>query len=245
MPCPSHRPAELERAMLTPIDETIWIAEGECVDFYGFLYPTRSIIVRTAGGKLWIWSPIALSPELKTAIEALGTPAFLVSPNKIHHLFLEPWKTAFPDAKLYGPQSTIDKRDDLNFEPALEHICPAEWGPDFDQAWFTGSSMMDEVVFFHRPSRTVIMADLSENFSKDFLKANWSWWQRPIAYIWGIIEGRGYAPFEWRISFFNRKKLRAARDKVLAWQPENATMAHGVWQKGGAMAFLKTSFSWM
>lgn len=52
----------------------IWIAEGDIVDFHGFPYPTRSVIVRLANSDLWCWSPTALTPELKTAIDEIGEP---------------------------------------------------------------------------------------------------------------------------------------------------------------------------
>lgn len=230
---------------LEKIATNIWIAEGKCVNFYGFAYPTRSVIIRLSSGALWIWSPVELTESLKSEVEKLGNPAFLVSPNNIHHLFLDPWQQAFPAAKLCGPQSTIDKRSDLNFEIVLDSDAPTAWSKDIDQEWFNGSFYMDEFVFFHRQSKTVIMADLSENFSKSFLQKHWSYWQRWIANLWGIVEGRGYAPLEWRLSFLRKKQTQASRDRVLSWDPIIVIMAHGEWQRSEGRAFLEKSFSWM
>lgn len=230
--------------MLEPIGPDIWLADGDCVDFHGFAYPTRSIIVRLQNGALWVWSPIALTDALKADVDALGTVAHLVSPNPIHHLFLGHWLAAFPDACLWGPSSTIKKRDDLVFQPPLTGDAPPDWADEIDQVWFNGSVWMDEIVFFHRASRTAILADLSEHFSKAFLKANWSWWQRPIARLWGIVEGKGYAPLEWRLSFTDRKATRAARDAVLAWDPRQVVMAHGEWVRHDGRAFLARAMAW-
>lgn len=157
---------------LVQVDEGIWIAEGENVDFYGFPYPTRCVIARLPGGGLWIWSPIKLTDHLRAAVEPLGTPEHLVSPNKLHHLFLADWHEAWPGSRLWGPASSIRKRQDLTFQPPLDAAPPEEWDDLFDMVRFSGSVFMDEVVFFHRPSRTVILADLSENFSEAFLAAN-------------------------------------------------------------------------
>ncbi len=44
--------------MVAQLAEDLWIAEGEIVNFYGFAYPTRSVILRLADGSLWVWSPI-------------------------------------------------------------------------------------------------------------------------------------------------------------------------------------------
>ena len=204
-----------------------------------------SVIVRLAGGDLWVWSPIGLSQALKDEIDRLGVPRHLVSPNKIHHLFLADWHEAYPDARLWAPQSTIKKRPDLTFEDPLGEAPPGAWNQAFDQVWFNGSPFMDEIVFFHHASRTAILADLSENFSEAFLRSNWAGWQCWIAGVWGIVEGRGYAPLEWRLSFFKRRATRLARDRVLAWDPERVIMAHGEWQRSDGRRYLERAFSWL
>lgn len=231
--------------MIEDVAANIWILEGEPVNFYGFCYPTRAVVVRFEDDRLWVWSPIKLTPTLRADVARLGTVAYLVSPNKIHHLFLKEWADAFPEATLSGPKSTIKKRSDLAFTGTLNDRVPEAWSKELDQVWFNGSIAMDEVVFFHRASRTVILADLSENFSDDFLKENWSGWKRCLANLWGIVEGRGFAPLEWRLSFLKKRATRAARDRVLAWNPDNVIMAHGTWQKGGGTAYLEKAFSWM
>lgn len=227
------------------VAENIWILEGGLVPFYGYPYPTRCVIVRLPSGGLWVWSPIALSDDVKRQVETLGTPAHLVSPNKIHHLFLQDWQKAYPDARLWGPQSTIGKRRDLTFEAPLDDTVPAPWEDQIDMVRFSGSPVMDELVFFHRPSRTAILADLSEHFSERFLAEHWKPWQRWIARLWGIVEGKGHAPLEWRLTFFNRRKARNCKARILAWAPERVIMAHGEWQRAGGTAFLKKALSWV
>ena len=230
---------------LEEIADDIWIAEGEVVDFYGFPYPTRSVIVRFANGELWVWSPVALSNSLKAEISEIGEPRYLVSPNKIHHLYLQDWKIAYPAATIWGPQSTINKRHDLIFEAALEDCPPSQWQDELDQAWFKGSLLLDEIVFFHKKSQTAIIADMSENFTEEFLQSHWSGWKRRIAHLWGIVEGKGYAPLELRFSFLSRTSLRLARDKVLNWNPERVIMAHGKWQERGGKQYLQQAFGWI
>ncbi len=230
---------------LEEIGEGIFVAEGDVVSFYGFAYPTRMVVVLLASDDLWVWSPVALDDELIREVNALGRPRHLVSPNKLHHLYLAEWKQAFPEALLWAPASTIRKRAELTFEPALRDVPPFAWVGEIDQAWFRGSLFMDEIVFFHRASRTAIIADLSENFSEHFIAKHWPRGLRWVARTWKIVEGYGYAPLEWRLSFTNRTLLHAARDKVLAWQPERVVMAHGTWQRSGGVAYLERAFAWM
>ena len=231
--------------LLQPVSDAIWLAEGDMVNFYSFPYPTRSVVVRLANNDLWIWSPIKLSDALRQEVDQLGRVAHLVSPNKIHHLYLQDWKAAYPTANLWGPASTINKRRDLDFREPLTDVAPMEWQSDLDQAWFRGSRFMDEIVFLHKPSRTTIFADLIENFSDGFLREHWSWWQRPLAKLDGITADNPRAPLEWRLSFTNRAPAREARSKVLGWHCERVIMAHGDWQRSDGHAFLARSLAWL
>ncbi len=228
---------------LQSIGKDIWLCKGGNVNFYGFAYPTRMIVVRLPDNRLWVWSPVALDEDLRSEVGALGEVAHLVSPNKIHHLFLGQWKAAFPEAKLWGLASTIAKRKDLGFEPALSNEAPESWGGAIEVFHFAGSPAMDELVFFHRPSATAILADLSENFGEEFVQKNWRGWQRFLAKYWGIMDGR--APLEWRLSFFKKRAARATRVRLLECNPKVVVMAHGEWQRQGGRDFLERSLAWL
>jgi hypothetical protein len=224
--------------------DALWLAEGEAVSFYGLPYPTRSVIIRLANGNLWVWSPIRLTVGLRSEVDTLGSVRHLVSPNKLHHLYLQEWKAAYPNAKLWGPQTTIKKRPDLKFQEALGDIPPPEWGAEIDQAWFRGSFAMDEIIFFHRPSATTIVADLIQTFSDHFLREHWGRW-RFLASLDGITEEKASAPLEWRFSFIHRAQARRARGKALSWNCQRVIVAHGEWCHANGKAFLANSFRWL
>jgi Domain of unknown function (DUF4336) len=232
---------------LEPIGDDLWIAEGPIVDFYSFPYPTRMAVARLPAGALWLWSPIPLTDPLRAELTALGRPAHLISPNKIHHLFMGEWASEFPDAKLWALPELIRKRRDLKFAGALTDDPPEGWRGEIDQAVFRGSFFMDEIVFFHRASRTAIFADLIENFSLEFLRSTpgWKGWRTTIARLWQITEPVGRAPLEYRLSFVRRTPARDALRRVLAWEPANVVFAHGTIQLGGAQEFIRQSFGWL
>ncbi|MGY8664537.1 DUF4336 domain-containing protein [Bradyrhizobium sp. UFLA05-109] len=231
--------------LFLPIADDIWMVDGDIVKFHGFAYPTRSVIVRLRDESLWVWSPTELTERLRREIETIGRPAHLVSPNKLHHLYLRDWHAAFPDAELWAPASTIRKRRDLLFQSPLVDRPPVAWAEQIDQCWVRGSFAMDEIVFFHIPSRTAILADLSENFSSKWLSEHWRPWQRPLARLSKIVEDKGYAPLDWRLTFIRGKTLRQAKAKILSWEPLKVIMAHGEWQSEGGREFLNRAFGWI
>jgi hypothetical protein len=230
--------------MLEQIHDALWVSEGEIVSFFGIAYPTRSVIARLENGDLWLWSPVKLTAGLHTEVDRLGPVRHLVSPNKLHHLYLQDWKAAYPEAQLWGPQTTMKKRPDLTFREALKDSPPPEWLGDIDHAWFRGSFAMDEIVFFHRPSATAIIADLIQTFSDHFLREHWGWW-RFLARLDGLTQDQACAPLEWRLSFLNRAPARRARDKVLSWNCRRVIVAHGEWPRANGNAFLAKSFRWL
>ncbi|MFK7825873.1 MAG: DUF4336 domain-containing protein [Oligoflexales bacterium] len=232
-------------ALLTEFGKNIWIVEGELVSFFGFPYPTRSVIVKLASSDLWVWSPIALSDSLKNELQPLGTVKHLVSPNKMHHLYLQDWLKEYPNAQIWGPRSTIKKRGDLAFSAPLIDEAPSDWKDEIDQFWINGSFAIDELVFFHKDTKTAIIADLSQNFSEDFLDNNWSWWKRKFAYFWGITEPNGSAPLEMRLTWYKKHEDRSRLKRLMTHNPENIIMAHGECLKGGGMSFISNSFRWL
>lgn len=232
--------------MLQLIGQGLWIAEGSDVSFHAFPYPTRMVVVRLSDGGLWAWSPIELDEELRGELACLGTVRHLVSPNKLHHLFLSRWQECFPRANLWGPASIIAKRSDLTFERALTDEPPGAWSRDIDQAWFRGSRLLDEIAFFHKASRTAVFGDLVQAFHEHYLQTKWKPWQRCVARLLGItLQAGAHGPLDLRLSFLARNSARKARAKVLNWQAEDAVRAHGQWQQRDGSMFLARSLSWL
>jgi hypothetical protein len=219
----------------------LWIAEGPVVSFFGFPYPTRMALIRLADGGLFIWSPIALSRELASAVDALGPVRHLVSPNALHHLFLGQWKAAYPAARLYAPPGLRRKRKDLAFDAELGDAPEPQWAADIDQVRFAGSLFMTEVVFFHRASRSAIFADLIQNFPRDWFKG----WRGVVARLDGLVAPNPGAPREWRASFIKRRTARAALRRILAWPIEQVLIAHGDCAQSGGAAFVRRAFAWL
>ncbi|WP_165857245.1 DUF4336 domain-containing protein [Marinobacter sp. JSM 1782161] len=220
--------------------DDLWIVDGDTVTFHGFPYSTRMTVVRLDNGQLWLHSPIRLTTSLQAQLNALGPVAHLVAPNHLHHLFLADWAEACPDARVYGTRQVIDKRPDVHFDETLGEHPPQAWARQIDQVLFDGSRLMSEAVFFHRASRTLIVADLIENFPE----GHFNWWQRPVARLAGILAPHGKTPLDWRLSF-NKHKAQAALAHIKAWAPTRIVMAHGEVVAEKDNQFLNESFDWL
>lgn len=231
--------------ILEQLGPDLWIAEGPIVPFFGIDYPTRMTMVRLAEGGLWVWSPIELNGELEREVDALGPVHHLVSPNKLHHLFLGQWSARYPGAKLWGPSSTVAKIRQLHFSGVLGDQAPPDWAGQIDQYYFDNSRFLDELMFFHRKSRTAIICDYSQPFSEAFLERQWPWWARFLARLVRMVEGWGYPPLEVRLTFRRRADARAKVRALIEEGPERVVVAHGEIVRGGGAGYLRRAFSWL
>ena len=222
--------------------DEIWIFDGDTVQFLGLPFSTRMTVVRLSNGGLWVHSPISLTNSIKAQLQKLGSVAYLIAPNHLHHLFLPEWIDHYPDVGVYGTNEVIKKRDDLVFTGSLNDELNWPWAGDIDQELFSGSPLMEECVFFHKGSETLIVTDLVENFSgKSF-----NYWQKGVAKGVGILAPHGKTPLDWRLSFmFGKADARHHLDKVLAWNPKTLVMAHGEIVKEHTDTFLAQSFKWL
>jgi len=222
--------------------ENIWIAEGGTVSFFTLPYSTRMTIIRLSGNQLWVHSPVRLTEALKAEVCALGEVTYLIAPNHLHHLFLQDWIEAFPQAQTYGTREVATKCPQIHFNSLLTEHGNYPWLDEIDQLLFTGSRFMQECVFFHLPTKTLIVTDLIENFDPH----SFTPLKRFIARLTGILAPNGRMPVDWRTSFiFNKHKARQHVETILAWQPQRIIMAHGLIIDEGATEHFRKAFSWV
>ena len=227
--------------MLQEFGPSLYMADGPTVPFFGFPYSTRMAVARLSDGSAFVWSPVALTDALAGAVEAIGPVGHIVSPNKLHHLFLGDWAERWPEARLHAPPGLVRKRPDLRFDAELGDAPDPAWAADIDQVIFRGSFAMEEVAFFHRTSRTALICDLVQRHPE----AAMTGWRGVLMRLDGLVGARGSTPREWRASFLRRGPARAARDQVLGWQAERLLIAHGDCAESNATAILADALAWI
>lgn len=243
---PDYEPYQ-PQLKLQEIGPGIWIVDGPVVHWgYGipikWPFPTRMTVVRLANGDIWLHSPVRPSDELVASVSALGPVSHLVSPNLIHHISIGNWAERFPEARIWASPG-VRERSKVRFTDDLGDVPPPEWAGCINQRIARGSRVLNEVVFFHGASRTLILADLIENFERERLHG----WLNRLMYRWvGVMAPRGRAPADLRATFRgHHDQLRPVVEWMLACKPEKVVIAHGKWFPENGTEVIRNTFSWV
>jgi hypothetical protein len=224
-----------------PFAPEIWLADGPVTSVAGFRYPTRMAVIRLAGERLFVWSPVRLTEALRAEVEALGEVRCLIAPNALHHLFLADWREAFPEARLWAPPGLRARRRDLAFDADLGDGPDAEWAGEIDQVLVRGNLIATEAVFFHRASSTVLITDLIQHFDPGWF----SGWRAVVARLDLMAAPEPQVPRKFRTAFVDRRAARAGLGRILAWPAERVVMAHAEPVTADGRAFLERAWRWL
>jgi len=193
---------------------------------------TRTTVVRLADGGLFVHSPARLDPETQQALEALGPVRAVVAPSKAHHLFAGDYQHAYPDARLFGAPGLPEKRQDLRFDEVLSDEPPAAWRGQLEQHLFRGAAFLNEVVFFHPATRTLVLTDLAFNVPRDRVAG--------ARLFYRLVGAAGrFGPHRLvRLMIRDRKAARDSVATILGWDFDRVIVTHGeVLETGGHAAF--------
>lgn len=184
--------------------------------------PRRMTVVRHSSGQLAIHSAIRLRDEDYAELDALGTVALILVPSRLHADEARFYAERYPQAKLFAPARLAALlRDRLGRVDGDYGRWPAEWSSEL-VALQTNGTKMDEALFWHRPSRTLIVTDLVFHFVDELtgfprLMMRWN----------GVLGRLGPSRiFRW---FFlaDRKALRQSLQPLRNWDFDRIVMSHG------------------
>ncbi len=204
---------------LQALDENIWTTGSE-QKFLGVDFGSRMTVIRLSLGDLFLHSPVRLNQDLAVELEKLGKVKYLVAPNKYHHLHIADYTARFPQAEVWGAPGLAKKRRDINFSGEFGGSSEPAWPGEIEYVLFKGVPFINEVVFYHPQSRTVIFTDLIFNVGTDeSLGVKF--------YAW--LDGVGDAPDMPRILRFMVRDRQAAREsvkKILSWDFDRVSCTH-------------------
>jgi hypothetical protein len=230
---------EAEQAMLTKLAPDLWTAE-QPLKLLGVEMGARMSVIRLPGGGLFIHSPVTLDAPLRSELDLLGPVEHVVSPNRLHHLFVGDFMVAYPSASYYAAPGLASKRPDLKFTATLGNDPVPAWAGQLDQFWCDGSALLNEVVFFHRASRTLILTDLAFNIQRSE-----SILSRILLTLDGAYGRFGGSHIAKLIFLASRSKWRAAIDRILEWDFDRIVVAHGDIVPTGGKRLMRDAFRYL
>src|SRR4051812_26768774 len=196
--------------MIAPLALDLWEYNAP-MTVIGMAIGHRMTVANLPDGSLCLHSPAAYSPALATELAKLGTVAHVVAPNAMHDTYLEGWFAAYPQARFYGAKGFAKFRPDLKFTDPLGDKPDAAWSGTFDQLTLRGMPRLNEVVFLHRASRTVIVTDLVFN-----LGAEMPFLSRVLLKLNGCYDCLAVSRLL-KTTIKDQPALRASLDEMLTW----------------------------
>lgn len=195
----------------------IWIHERP-FRLFGADFGNRMTIIEVSDGALLVHSPTALDDTLKSDVERLGRVAYLITPNAFHGMFTDDWMTALPDARHFTART--DNTGKNKSEP-LSLCAMTELSPALETARVEGIPKLQEYVFYHRPSRTLILTDLAFNIGTDV-----PMWTK-IFFSLNDAYGKFGPSRLMRSMITDKTAFKASLAALLEWDFEQIIVSHG------------------
>jgi hypothetical protein len=240
---PSPSPAcQVPAPVLTERAPGIWTAEDP-VRIAGMPLHATMTVVEIGDGRLLLFSPVEMTPERRAAIDRLGEVAHLYAPNTYHHVWMGPWAQVYTRAVVHAPRALRSKREDLRID--REHDCDpiasfaSDLAPTIDEVHVDGFRL-EESVLVHRPSGTLLVADLVHNIGRS--PELWTRIYAGTRGFYGRIAISG--ALRW-LAFRDRVAARASIDRILESPFDRIVVGHGNPVDSGGRAALVAAYRWL
>jgi len=218
--------------------ENLWL-DTEPVRIVGMRLRATMAVLRLAEDELLLYSPLAMTPQRRAAVEALGTVAHLYAPNTFHHLGIGDWAAAFPRARLHAPAGLSRKRPDLK----IDRVHGASPEPAFsgvvDEVPIEGFRL-EESALVYRAARTALVADLVHNVGRPD-----DAWSKLYTQAMGFYDRVALSRMIRWTAFRDRAAARRSLDALLALPFDRLVVGHGEPLAAGAKEALADAFGWL
>jgi hypothetical protein len=181
--------------------------------------PLRSTMVTLKSGHKVLISPVKFD-EYQLSELKKSPPQALVAPNLFHHLYIKNAASELNVATVFVAPGLEKKRPDIEW-PVILGDKTWIYQDELPMMIVSGIPMLNECVFFHKETRTLIVTDLFFN-------------------LFGIEGGVKSLPFKILGTFNrpavsrllhvitrNKKALKASLMEILKWDFDRLVMAHG------------------
>ncbi|MEM8613048.1 MAG: DUF4336 domain-containing protein [Cyanobacteria bacterium P01_H01_bin.105] len=207
--------------------------------YFGLSVGTRMTIIRLENNELVVISPIQPSSSMLNQLSKLGTVQHIISPNLYHYLFAAEFKQHYPDATFWATPGLDTKKPDLLIDRVIEGDTNSLWHgleclpfSGFRTLSLNGFDSLNECVFFHQASKTLILTDAAFHFDESFPMAT-----QLITRVIGGYKRLSPSILE-KIATTDKEKIKTSVEQILTWNFERVIMAHGsIVERGGKEKF--------
>jgi hypothetical protein len=187
--------------------------------------PRRMTVFVLPSGELAIHSGIRLADGEMQAIDSLGRVAYYLLVPNVHHDPDAAWFAGrYPEARCLAPSAEAEKFQKL---ARVDGTFENDWPPDLAavlQHHTIGGTRFTETVFFHAPSRTLVVVDLAFNLTAACLQG------RPFGRLFMKLNN-AYGRFgitRLTETLVNDPALfRRSLEEILRWDFDRVIVSHG------------------
>lgn len=206
---------------------------------------------------------------MKAKLTALGgTVKYIVATDIEHHIFISEWATAYPDAKIIGPEGLPEKRAKasetdpkigkevfavvFNAKDKLTTKVDEEFDRDFAYE-YVDAHANKELVFLYRPDKVLIEADFIFNLPADEQYSKCPEAEKKAGFPGKLFmamqttkgEAKGMKRFMWYVvSSKNRAGFNESVARIDAWDFETIIPCHGETIVGTGKDVFRKVFEW-
>lgn len=220
------------------IDDRLWV-ESNPFETLGIVLGRRMMVIRLGDGSLFVHSPGEMTSDRKKRLEDLGTVWYIVAPGRFHDLFLDQALRDFPSAELHAVPSVFSRFSSRPKTYPLSDCSPSPWADEIEQYDFWAGPIHSETVFYHRETRSLILADFC------FCLTDRGLMTRLVGGCFGVYNR--FSPTRdirvWTLG--NRRRLRASVEKVLEWPFTKIIPSHGEMIRDNGRAVFGAAFRWI
>ena len=180
------------------------------------LLPVRTVLVQIKEN--WVM----ISPGSKMRYEEIQSlnVTDIIAPNLFHNAGIKKAKEHFNKAKLWGVRGSSQKESSIKWDATLiKDVWP--YSEDLVPVFIAGMEKVNEVVFYHPLSKSLIVTDLCFNLTKASGFGAWF-----ILSLFGTYKKFGVSKFFIR-AIRDRGSFETSMNAVMALDFENIIVSHG------------------
>ena len=208
----------------------------------GFDLGHRMTVIQLPSGEVAVHSPVKLSTALARDVEQLGGSLervrWIIAPSVMHDLYLAEWMTQFSRAQLLHSPGLKLKGLDLGRTIPLSRESTALLEGALETVPIDGMPQINEFVFLHPASRTLIVADLIFNLAPG------RGFQKVLQKMNGIYERTAPSRFFRQFISYNEGFQRSIAE-LLQKDFDRIIVGHGSNVERGGKQVMQEAFAWL